>query len=173
MKPALHRSQEKVRLRLSSAPGWQRPAFIPTVIVLAAGLLLSLSLLSFSLIGLLHHIPEAAMIVRVLISAVIFLIVLSIFTWRYFGDFVPKYLLELTDEELRLRVSGRNRKAALARMDFSEVAFVEYFTPTDNASFLFHGKDGRIIEVPAWSLTRKPYLIEEFLIQKKVPILRS
>jgi hypothetical protein len=160
----------KVRLKFVSRQRWRRPAFIPSIIFLTADWLLVLSLLSLSLIGLLHTANAPGLLIVTFAAAVVLFGVLSIFTLRYFADFTAQYELEMTDEEIRLKVSEKHRKVRVDQMNFNEVDFVEYFSPRDNASFLFHGKDGRIIDVPAWSLTDKPDLIVDFLDQKDLPI---
>ena len=162
--------QEKVRLSFASRAKSKRPAFVPTIIFLTTEWLIVISLLSFSLFGILHHFPQPGLVTSTSIAAVVLLAVLSIFTVRYIGDFTANYQLELTDTEMILKNSEKQQKTRVDRMKFNDVAFVEYFSPSDNAAFLFHGKDGRIISVPSWSLTGDPSAIEEFLKQKKLPI---
>lgn len=82
----------------------------------------------------------------------------------FIADFSKHYVLELTEREVKLKISDTESSAeeAVARMPLREVSFVEYFTPKDCASVVFHGKEGRVIKVPIWSLTDHPSPVLQF-----------
>lgn len=161
------------RLCYLSRPRWRRPAFMPTLFLLAASWSFNILLLVNVISALSSHTEHPLVLWLILAVSLIVVGYLAVFTKKYSDDLSRKYEFELSDKEVVLRiddcVSGRR---LFAHMPFGDMSFVEHYTPRDNASLVFHGLDNRIIEVPVWSMTEDISPIMEILKDKHVQVVQ-
>lgn len=109
----------------------------------------------------------------VLVVTVVLVGYLTVFTKKYLDDLARRYEFELGDREVVLRIDDRvSGRRLFVHMPYSQVSFVEYYTPLDNAELVFHGLDHRIIEIPTWSMTEDISAILEFLKTKNIRVVQ-
>lgn len=70
------------------------------------------------------------------------------FAWWLYKQSKTSYELEFFSDGISLRVRESNGRLLRISMSYPEMDFVEYFTPRDRESLVFHSLDGRLIEVP-------------------------
>lgn len=91
---------------------------------------------------------------------------------RLWFEAKKQYELGLSDEQLILTISEANGKKHIAKMAYANIDFVEYFTVRDQEALIFHGRDGRIIEVPVWCMEDEIQPAIDFLRQREVRTVR-
>jgi hypothetical protein len=156
-----------------SRPGWRRPAYFPTVAILCAAWFIALTFIAIVATAFgLPHPEDAHMALAIsLTMSTAFVVYLVVFTRRFIIENSSQYIFELGNEEARLKVtSTRPKHNLLVRMPYSEISFVEHFTPRDSAALVLHGKSGRLMEVPLWSMTENASTILNFLKLKNLPV---
>lgn len=159
-------------LLYASIPRSNRPAYIPTIIVTTAIWFFSIFLVVAGLASLVNTAISAwTSLVLIAVGAAL-AGYLFLFTGKFLTDFDKLYEFELTDSEARLKVKDpRSNQQFIVRMPFSEVSFVEHFTPRDQVSLVFHGANNRIMEVPIWTMTNDATPAIEFLKSKKLKFI--
>lgn len=65
---------------------------------------------------------------------------------------LSSFALDISAGGIRERVVEQDGKHVQATMTFNEMDFVEHYTPRDRESLVFHSFDGRMIEMPMWSI---------------------
>lgn len=163
----------ETKLYYKSRPGRLRPALLPTIFFLLVIWTFSIILLTTTAAALFAGSSQGTTLWMVVAVSAVLICYLILFTKRYIDDFARNYEFELLDKEVRLRIDDRvSGRRFFAHMPYSEMSFVEYYTPRDNASIVFHGLDERIIEVPIWSMTEDTSAIFEVLNNKAVRIVQ-
>jgi hypothetical protein len=165
-------SAQEVKLRYDSHP-LNRPGLGVMVGVYSITWILTAALVVLATVGAFRHSPYQMVSSVFAIAGVALVIYLAATTKRLFSDFRESYVFELTDDEARLRtVDNKTKESILKRVPFRDVTFVEYFTPLGEEALVFHGINGRLMEVPLYSMTRDPSAILKFLQGKNIKIER-
>ena len=164
---------EEVRLSYRTIPRSARPAAIPTVVVTGVAWLFSFILIAMGLTALFTaSMPVGSSVTLAAVGAAVAIYMVA-FTGKFLTDFGKRYIFELTDSEARLKIKDESADDwFIVRMPFSEVAFVEHFTPRDQVSLVFHSKTDRILEVPIWTMTNDVKPITEFLASRGLNFIR-
>jgi|GEM_PF-3950381 len=162
----------ETKLSYFSNPAWQRPAFIPTIFFLSAIWIFSITLATVVVMGLLSGTALAIGLWVLAPISVVLITYMYIYTKKYVNDLARKYEFEMTDNEIQLRIDDRvSGRRYFAHMPYSEMSFVEHYTPRDNASLVFHGSLDRIVEVPIWSMTADVSDILDLLSHKRIKVV--
>lgn len=161
-----------VKLSFRSRPRHARPAYIPTLFFSSIAWLAALALIVF---GVSDMFAGSINVVNttVVAAAAVLVAYMVMFSRKFLDDFGKEYIFELTEKEARLKVSGQGlSRGVVASMPFSEVRFVEHYTPRDQVSLVFHGKNDRIVEVPIWTMTNDASPAVDFLKERGIKIER-
>lgn len=165
--------QRDAKMSFNSRPGRRRPAFIPTVIALCIAWVIDIAFAVSMAVGMGRSTALFDEFALALAMSMAFLAYLIYFTRQYIIDHTNRYFFEITDYGVRFNVDSDNaRRRRAAQMAFAEMSFVEHFTPRDNASLVFHGKKGRSLDVPIWSMMDDASEILAFLKEHGVPVLK-
>lgn len=164
-------TEAPVRLSYSSKPFYQRPAFVP-----AAMTVVGLTAVTYLLVvSALKHISHYGMVAGlVAISAGLIAVYLGIFVRRWLLDLFRRYQIDFCDESVSFAMFDRlQRRRTSVRIPYSQIDYVEDFSPRDYAYLIFHlnNNDNRVVTVPIWSMTTEPGPILAFLLEKRVRIV--
>ncbi|MBX9723521.1 MAG: hypothetical protein K2X81_19100 [Candidatus Obscuribacterales bacterium] len=158
---------------LESQPGWRRPAFVPTVLVLSILSLLDALLILISFAGMLHNYSNQHLPVLDFVCATAFAFFLILFAARYFMEAANHYELDISDDEIKLlTTSAISKERKIENMLLKDIDFVEYFTPRDNAALVFHARNGHVLDVPLYAILDEPASVIQFFASKDIKIRR-
>jgi len=165
-------SSTKIPLIYKSSTKIVRPAILFLSVLLAGTAISALLLIISSLSTLL--IPDRAPSVP-LMALVAGCGLLAYSLWygsRLWLEAKKQYQLVLNDEQVVLTIIEAHGKDYSAQMAYSDIDFAEHFTVRDQEALIFHGRDGRIIDVPLWCMDSDIQPAIEFLRQHHVRTVR-
>ncbi len=162
---------DSFRLRYISRPVWKRPAYIPTMFFLWLAWLAAFLLIFAGPLFLADHGNlQSGMAWRSIIAGMSLALVLGLYSAWYFYPFSKTFMLELNETGVRLVVFNRLlSQEFVSEMKFSQMSFIEFFSPKDTAALVFHAKNGKRLEVPIWPFEPSCQAeIKNFLQKEKV-----
>ena len=161
----------EARLVYQSDRGKRRPGTAFIIVFLALLALLGAAAVASGVLNLFSTSHYILLSLTPLITGIILLGYVAWFSVRLWRESSTHFVLELTDDMIHLKVYRYDGARLQASMRYFDMRFVEFYTPRDRETLLFHSKDDRIIEAPLWQMNRSPSEALKFLSRKGVQIL--